>query len=208
VSITSLPLPVVSAIGFIAFPRLAARGEMTAGDHRLLKMAVLVSLAVATAVLLPVTVLATWVVPVVFGAGYRGAVGLVWILMPGGIFIACGQVTGDLLRGRRHLSAVAWSQWIAAAATVALLAALLPLAGVAGAAIASTVAYGVALAAMIRALWKAPGGGSLASPPSREPDEPGAPDGGNPGDIDKVAAARSGSRIMNPGHRKGAGICA
>lgn len=188
VSITSLPLPVVSAIGFIAFPRLASRRELTGSGQRLLKMAVLVSLAVATAVLVPVCLVATWAVPVVFGASYRGAVGLVWILMPGGIFIACGQVTGDLLRGRRHLSAVAWSQWIAAAATVALLVALLPLAGVAGAAIASSVAYGIALAAMIRALWKAPGG--------------------IPADIGKAAAAEPGPRILSPGHRKGAGICA
>ena len=45
---------------------------------------------------------------------------------------------------------VAWAQGLAAVFTVVLLFALLPVVGVAGAAIASTVAYGVALAAMLR----------------------------------------------------------
>ena len=71
---------------------------------------------------------------------------------PGAVFLACGQVTGDLLRGRRQPAVVAWAQGIAAIFTVALLFALLPLVGVYGAAIASTVSYGVALAVMLRRL--------------------------------------------------------
>jgi O-antigen/teichoic acid export membrane protein len=79
---------------------------------------------------------------------------LIWILTPGGIFLACGQVVGDLLRGMNRPNFVAGSQWLAAIFTVVLLYALLPSCGVAGAAIASTVAYGVALAAMVRCLWR------------------------------------------------------
>lgn len=51
---------------------------------------------------------------------------------------------------------VAWAQGLAAAFTVVLLLILLPVMSVAGAAIASTVAYGVALAAMLRSLWRLP----------------------------------------------------
>jgi Na+-driven multidrug efflux pump len=51
---------------------------------------------------------------------------------------------------------VAWAQGLAAVFTVVLLLALLPVVGVAGAAIASTVAYGVALAAMLRSLLRLP----------------------------------------------------
>jgi O-antigen/teichoic acid export membrane protein len=156
VSITSLPLPLVSAIGYIAFPRLAARDVISRDSQRLLRIAVLVSGVVAAAVLVPVAAAATWLVPLVFGGGYHSAVPLLWLLTPGGVFIACGQVAGDLLRGRRNLSVVASSQWLAAIATVALLCALLPTLGVAGAAIASTVAYGIALATMVRALWRLP----------------------------------------------------
>jgi O-antigen/teichoic acid export membrane protein len=70
--------------------------------------------------------------------------------------VACGQVAGDLLRGRNHPAVVAWAQGLAAIFTVLLLIVLLPIVGVYGAAIASTVAYGVALAAMLRSLRHLP----------------------------------------------------
>jgi Na+-driven multidrug efflux pump len=79
---------------------------------------------------------------------------LLWILTPGAVFLACGQVAGDLLRGRNRPGVVAWAQGLAAVFTVVLLLALLPVIGVYGAAIASTVAYGAALAAMLRSLQR------------------------------------------------------
>lgn len=162
VSIALVPVPLVSAIGNVAFPRLAARRVAPAGSHRLQRAAILTSASVASAILLPSGVLAYWLVPFVFGPGYRGAVPLLWILIPGGVFLACGQVAGDLLRGLGRPGLVAAAQGLAAVFTVVLLFALLPVAGVAAAAIASTMAYGVALAVMVRSLWHAP-----SSPPER-----------------------------------------
>ena len=156
VSLTLLPLPVVSAIGNVAFPRLAAQDRPTAATHRMQRLAVLGSAGIAATMLLPLVALAYWIVPLAFGAAYRGAVPLLWILSPGAVFLACGQVTGDLLRGRNRPIFVAWAEGLAAIFTVVLLFALLPLIGVASAAIASTVAYGVALAAMLRCLWRLP----------------------------------------------------
>ncbi len=156
VSLTLLPIPLVSAIGSVAFPRLAAQHAVTDATHRLQKLAVLGSAGLAAGMLVPLAAVANWLVPLVFGAGYRGAVPLLWILTPGAVFLACGQVAGDLLRGRNRPIVVAWAQGLAAVFTVGLLFALLPLVGVAGAAIASTVAYGVALAAMLRSLWRLP----------------------------------------------------
>jgi O-antigen/teichoic acid export membrane protein len=63
---------------------------------------------------------------------------------------------GDLLRGKGQPGVVAWAQGLAAVFTVVLLLALLPFVGVYGAAIASTIAYGVALAAMLRRLRHRP----------------------------------------------------
>lgn len=164
VSLTLLPVPMISAIGNVAFPHLAAQSEMTESSDRLQRLAVLGSLGLATGMLVPLAVIAPWLVPLMFGAGYRGAVPLVWILIPGAIFLACGQVVGDLLRGRRQPGAVARAQGLAAIFTVALLFALLPLVGVSAAAIASTVAYGVALAAMLRRLRRLPTHASRAGP--------------------------------------------
>lgn len=156
VSLTNLPIPLVSAIGSVAFPRLAARTVVNDATRRLQRLAILSSAGLAAGTLVPLALAAHWVIPLVFGAGYRGAVPLVWLLTPGAVFLACGGVVGNLLCGRNHPMVVAWAQGLAAAATVAMLIALLPVFGVAAAAIASTVAYGIALAVMLRSLWRLP----------------------------------------------------
>ncbi len=156
VSLTSLPIPLVSSIGNVAFPRLAAQQTVTAATTRMQRHAIIASAGIAVAMLLPLALIAYWLIPFVFGTGYRAAVPLLWILTPGAVFLACGQVVGDLLRGRNHPSVVAWAQGLAAVFTVVMLIALLPIIGVYGAAIASTVAYGIALAAMIRSLRHLP----------------------------------------------------
>jgi O-antigen/teichoic acid export membrane protein len=156
VSVTLVPVPLVSAIGNVAFPRLAAQRSVTPDGRGLPLTAAAVGAAVAAAVSLPIAASAYWLVPAVFGPAYRSAVPLLWILTPGGIFLACGQVVGDLLRGLGRPGLVAAAQGVAAVCTVILLVALLPSIGVAAAAIASTAAYGTALALMIRWLWRPP----------------------------------------------------
>lgn len=156
VSLTMLPMPFVSAIGYVAFPRLASQARATAATRHMQRLAVLGSAGLATAMVVPLAVVAYWLVPLVFGAGYRGAVPLLWILSPGAVCLACGQVTVDLLRGRNRPLFAARAQGLAAVFTVVLLFALLPVVGVASAAIASTVAYGVALGAMLHYLRRLP----------------------------------------------------
>jgi O-antigen/teichoic acid export membrane protein len=165
-SVALVPIPLVAAIGNVAFPRLAAQRLVSEQSHRLQVVAVLASAGLAAAILLPVAASAPWVIPLVFGPGFRGVVPLLWMLTPGGVFLACSQVASDLLRGRNRLGLVAVSQGVAAVFTVALLIALVPVAGVAGAAIASSVAYGVALIAMIHCLWRLPHGNVPQAPTS------------------------------------------
>jgi O-antigen/teichoic acid export membrane protein len=151
-SVTALALPVVSAVGNVSFPRIASRTLSAARLHRLQRLALLSSAVVGVLLLLPVVVTAPWLVPLVFGEGFRGAVPLVALLAPGGLLLAGGRVCGDLLKGHGRPLAVAGAQAVAAVATVAMLAALVPPFGVYGAAIASSVAAGVALLLMLRAL--------------------------------------------------------
>lgn len=176
VSLTLLPLPFVAAIGNVAFPRLAAQSRATAATHRLQRLAVLGSAGLATTMLALLAVAAYWAVPLIFGPSYRGAVPLLWILAPGAVFLACNQVVGDMLRGRNRPIFVAWAEGLAAVVTVVLLLALLPVMGVAGAAVASTVAYGIALAVMLRYLWRLPvtsdgTADTVSIRPTREPQE-------------------------------------
>ena len=156
VSCTLLPLPLVSAIGNVAFPRLASRRRVEGLAHRMQWLSILCSACAATGAMIVLVLISPWLVPTVFGASYAAAVPLVWALAPAGVFLACNQVIGDILRGRQCPSIVARAEGLAAVFTVILLVALLPVVGIYGAAIASTVAYGVALAAMLLSLRQLP----------------------------------------------------
>ncbi|MGH3220389.1 MAG: oligosaccharide flippase family protein [Streptosporangiaceae bacterium] len=160
VTCTLLPIPLVAAIGYVAFPRLASRPSVDGLAHRMQWLGILCSGCAAAAALVPLALAAPWLIPLVFGPGYAGAVPLLWVLAPSGVFMACNQVTGDILRGRKRPLVVARAEGLAAIFTVVLLAALLPIVGVYGAAIASTVAYGVALVMMLLSLRKLPYEGS------------------------------------------------
>jgi len=156
VSCTLLPIPLVSAIGNVAFPRLASRNRVDGLARRMQWLGILGSGCAAAVMLVPLDLVAPWLIPRVFGPGYAGVVPLLWILTPAGVFLACNQVTGDMLRGRKRPLVVARAEGLAAVFTVILLIALLPVAGVYGAAIASTVAYGVALVMMLLSLRRLP----------------------------------------------------
>ena len=156
VSCSVLPIPLVAAIGNVAFPRLASRKRVDGLAARMQWLGILGSACLAVAALVPLDLVAPWLIPHVFGPGYAGAVPLLWILTPAGVFLACNQVTGDILRGRKQPLVVARAQGLAAVFTVILLVALLPVAGVYGAAIASAVAYGVALVMMLLSLRRLP----------------------------------------------------
>jgi len=177
VSCTLLPIPLVSAIGNVAFPRLASRHRVDGVAGRMQWLGILGSACAAVGALVPLDLVAPWLIPHVFGPGYAGVVPLLWILTPAGVFLACNQVTGDVLRGRKRPLAVARAEGLAAVFTVILLVALLPVAGVYGAAIASTVAYGVALVMMLLSLRRLP------------PDRPGAQHRRRPADEDPPQGA-------------------
>jgi O-antigen/teichoic acid export membrane protein len=156
VSCTLLPIPLVSAIGNVAFPRLASRRNVNDLARRMQWLGILGTACATTAALVPLALVAPWLIPRVFGPGYVGVVPLLWSLTPAGVFLACNQVTGDILRGRKRPLVVARAEGLAAVFTVILLVALLPVVGVYGAAIASTVAYGVALVMMLLSLRRLP----------------------------------------------------
>jgi O-antigen/teichoic acid export membrane protein len=156
VSCSTLPIPLVSAIGNVAFPRLASRRRVDGLAARMQWLGIWGSACLTAAALVPLDLVAPWLIPRVFGPGYAGVVPLLWILTPAGVFLACNQVTADMLRGRKRPQVVARAQGLAAVFTVILLVVLLPVAGVYGAAIASAVAYGVALAMMLLSLRKLP----------------------------------------------------
>src|ERR1019366_302952 len=87
VSLTLLPIPLVSAIGHVAFPRLAAQRTVTGATRKLERSAALVSAGRGTGMLIPLAPVPDWRVPLVFGASCSGPVPLLWILTPGAVFL-------------------------------------------------------------------------------------------------------------------------
>ena len=154
VSLSLLPGPLVSAVGYVAFPRLASQTTVTSETIRLQRLAILGSIAISVVTLLPLAAIAYWVVPFVFGPSYRGAVPILWALTPGTIFGLSNGVLGDLLCGRKRPAVVAWAEGLAAVFTVVMLFLLVPEFSVYGAAIASTAAYVIAFTIMAWYLWR------------------------------------------------------
>lgn len=150
VSVTSLALPVVSAIGSVLFPRIAA--GRTVSTRSLERAALRASLIIAAVILAVLALLSPWLMPALFGQAYSGAARLVWTLAAGGVFLAASQVAGDLLRGRGQPLMVALAQGVGAVITVGLLLSLLPVLGIQGAAIASSVAYFATFLVLVLAL--------------------------------------------------------
>ena len=151
-SLTGLATPIVAAVGNVAFPRLASLVLSPARATQLQQQSIVVSAVIATTLMLALAGAAGWLVPTIFGSDFRDAVPLIWLMAPGGVFVACAQVCRDLLFGRGRPLAVARAQVYSAAAMAVLLALLLPPLGVAGAALASSLAPALAVGLMIGAL--------------------------------------------------------
>lgn len=151
-SVTALAVPVVAAVGYVSFPRIASRSLSRSELLRLQRLSLRSSLIAGIVLMLSVMATASWLVPMVFGEGFRGAVPLVLLLAPGGVLLAWGRVCADLLKGHGRPYAVAGAEAVAAVVMAAGLAVLVPLWGVVGAAVAASVAAAVSPLLMLRVL--------------------------------------------------------
>lgn len=155
VTVTGLAVPVVSALGNVAFPRLAARGSSHAAASVLVKRAVITSMVLSIFVVGGLTATAWWTVPWLFGTEFRDSVPLVWLLAPGGVFLAGVFVMSDLLRGRGEPLAVAKAQGVGVALTLVGLVVTIPIWGAAGAAVVSSACYALTWLLLLMALRRA-----------------------------------------------------
>jgi len=152
VTLSGLAVPVVSALGNVLFPRLAAMKRGGAVERRLVRSAVLTSSVIALVVVGILTATAFITVPLIFGPEYDESVKLVWLLAPAGVLLASTQVASDLLRGRGQPGSVALAQGLGLVVTIILLAVLIPMWGAAGAAVATGVACAVTWVLLMHAL--------------------------------------------------------
>jgi O-antigen/teichoic acid export membrane protein len=163
VSMAMLPQPVCSAFGNVAMPRLAAGrsavapGPASGADRRVVLAAVGASLAIGALCIGVLSAAAPLAVHVMLGPDYAPSLGLFWLLAPGAAVLGCNRAMDDVLRGLGRTLAVARCEWTGTALTVALLATLVPTIGVAGAAVASSIAYLVTFVLLLRVALRAVG---------------------------------------------------
>lgn len=154
VSLASLALPVAVASGPIAFPLISA-ARFEDERRRIERHAIAFTGVAAGGMIVLVAVSAPIVVSVLFGRGYARAVTCVWMLAPGALCLALTWTLSDVLRGRNLPLRVSAAEGLTATVTIAGLAALVPIFGIYGAAMTSSIAYGVTASALARWLRQA-----------------------------------------------------
>ena len=164
-SFVAVIIPIAGSAGQVMLRRAAA------GDRRAVRgslpRALATCLLIAGGLGVGVFVAAPVVVRLLFGEPFLPTVEPLRILLVGGIALSVSSVLADTLRGLGRPLAPARAELIGAAATLVLLLALVPSLGIQGAAIASSVSYALAMAAMalnLRAEMRRADPGAPAAP--------------------------------------------
>jgi O-antigen/teichoic acid export membrane protein len=150
VSAANVTVPIGQGAASAVLPQLR-RGGLTTG-REVARAAAVVGVA-AGCVALAVGALAPLVLPFLFGEGFRGAIAPLWLLLPGQVAGAVAEVLRADLGARGHPGLASVCQGVAAGVTVVLLVPAVHVAGIAGAALVTTVAYvsmAVAAALLVR----------------------------------------------------------
>ncbi len=145
VTMSSLAGLVGSSVSMVALPAVA-RLQSGAAQRAAARRFAQLTLGVSVVVTVPMALFAPVLLQLFFGAAYRDAAEVSRVLLVAAVALSTGRVIGTLLRAVGRPLDAGIGEVVALAATVVGLAALLPMLGIMGAAIASLVAYSVSLA--------------------------------------------------------------
>jgi O-antigen/teichoic acid export membrane protein len=139
VSVASITAPLFTALAVVVMHRVQGAVPQAGGRQVLecLQLAFLFGVPIS----LLLAAVAPWLVPLVFGAPYRGAILPAAVLLVASVFQGANAVLGNGLRSLGLPGRPARAEVAGFALTLGLLALLLPRFGAAGAAFASLVAY-------------------------------------------------------------------
>jgi O-antigen/teichoic acid export membrane protein len=152
-TVSAIPVSAGQAIAAKAFGEVARQH----GDARWRAATryMRIALFVGTASALALAVAAPVAVPLLFGRAFGGAVEPLIILLAGTATLSAGLTGVRILNAVNRPGAASWSELIALAVTLPGLALLVPMYGITGAAVVSTVAYWVRFVAMLVILRRA-----------------------------------------------------
>ena len=151
--------PLASVLALTAVPVLASSTDGPRRARVLYRSGAMVAIT-ASALLLVATPL---LVPFVFGADFRAAVPAAMVLVVAGAIAGINAVGGECLRGLGRPRAVLVAECVGLAVTFVAVLALIPIAGIVGAALASVASYSAVLVVQHR-LISAAGHGSVIEP--------------------------------------------
>lgn len=162
VSFTNLPRFVAQSIGMVAYPHVTAEHD-PASARKSMWGFVLLSFGLCLAIVIPLEVLAGWLVPTFFGEAFAPAVGIMQILLVSSLFLGARRVLTDTSRGigQPGLGTVAEiASWLSLVPAIAVLA---PRFGAAGVALAFTTSAAISFMVLIALVAS-----SRAAPPDRQ----------------------------------------
>jgi O-antigen/teichoic acid export membrane protein len=147
VNLTQVSALVGNAVAYATLPNVAS---LEPGPERtqLARRLVGFTLVLATALALPVILLAPLMIEILFGSEFSEAADISRVLAAGAIVFAVARAVEALLRAVGRPLAAGMGELMALGATIAGLAVMLPLFGVIGAAAVSVLARGVSCAWM------------------------------------------------------------
>jgi O-antigen/teichoic acid export membrane protein len=154
VTLTSGANLIASTVGLVAFPRVAAigdLGERAVQARRYLMIATVLSVLVVA----PMFLFTPQLLNLFFGHSFVKGTGVCRALLVASLFLALSFLLTSLLRGLGRPLDVGIAGAVGLAITVVLLGALLPTMGLMGAAVASLVAYAVTAAMMLARVSRA-----------------------------------------------------
>ncbi|KPM54934.1 hypothetical protein CcI49_08550 [Frankia sp. CcI49] len=158
-SIITVGIPLCSAFGLVAMPRLAASrsSEASPASHgsgilRIAFVAMAASLLTGTVLVIAISAVAPFLLVALMGEQFRDSVDLLWLMAGGVALFGCNRAMHEILRGLGENLAVARCEFVDLVAKIALLAGLTPAMGVSGAAIASSLASGITFILLLRSV--------------------------------------------------------
>lgn len=155
VSAASSVVGLFGSLGLVVFPAAARAGGEQAVAMAQRAMRLVLTAAVGTGILIAVT--APFLVRLLYGEEFAGAVKPLWLLLPGVCCWALSSIVGSSLKAIGRPGAASTAQFVGVGVTVVGLLVLLRPLGIAGAAITSSLAYATVLAVGLATFTRATG---------------------------------------------------
>ena len=139
VSYGTVTFPLSASFAMVLFPRVA--GDASGQATKKIKKALRYNLVISSGMALALGLLCPWLLPLLFGKAYQGAVVPALILLAAAVFLGCNYVLSDGVRGLGAPLVASYAEMLAAGITIVGLLILLPALGIVGAAMVSLLAY-------------------------------------------------------------------